>query len=121
MGERWKKTIVKWYGSAHRLNIPILVVRYEDVQRDRLKEVTRMLDFLKFDYSQAEVEAALVGGFDDVRREHRDRYEHYTDRQKHFVKSIIESTTQALQSMDVNHKEINLMEYLHTNSSYSTL
>ena len=121
MGERWKKTIVKWYGSARRLNIPILVVHYEDVQRDHLKQVVRILDFLDFSYGQTEVEAALVSDFDDVRRKHKEKYEHYTNQQKHFVRSIIESTIEALESIDASHEELKLNRYLHTNSSYSTL
>ena len=39
--------IVNWFGSGGR---SVLVVRYEDLERDSLTEVKRILDFLKIEY-----------------------------------------------------------------------
>jgi hypothetical protein len=109
IGERWSKTIVKWYGLAHRLNYSILIVRYENVKEDSLKQVARMLDFLHFDHRLAELPA---GDFTDVQRKHREEYEHYTESQKEFVSSMIISTMNTLELMGVDHKVLGLKEYL---------
>ena len=112
IGERWKKTILMWYGSAHTLHYPILVVRYEDLKQDSLGQVLRMLNFLNVEYDKAEVERRLQNGFSAVHRNHTYDYDHYTEDQKMYMRSMLQSTTSELQSMGVEHEELHLTEYL---------
>lgn len=111
IGERWGKTIVKWVGSAHRLKYPILIVHYDDLLEGSLAQVMRMLEFLKYDYDRAELAAKLEDGFMDVQRKHTQQFEHYTADQKGFVRSMLNSTMQMLQSMNISYEGLKLKEY----------
>ena len=100
MGERWKKTLLKWWGSAHQHNISVLVVRYEDLKEDKVEQVSRMLDFLHHDYNRTELATRLEAGFDEFHRQHTaDDYDHYTQDQRTYVKSVITSTAEQLKLM----------------------
>lgn len=112
IGERWKKTILMWYGSAHTLNYPLLVVRYENLKSDKVREVTRMLDFLSVNYSKVNVEQRLREDFNAVQRNHSCDFDHYTEDQKVYMRSMITKTMTELHSMGVAYEELNLQEYL---------
>ena len=112
--KRWKTLLLKWLGSARQLNYPLLVVRYEDLKRDKLEQVARMLDFLHQDYNRTELAAKLEAGTDDFHRKHSptEDYDHFTEDQRSFVKSMIEDAMWKLQSMNVSSEELKLNEYL---------
>ena len=101
-----------WYGSAHTLGYPLLVLRYEDLKRDSLIQVFRMLDFLNVHYDRTEIERRLQDDFSAVRRNHTCDFEHYTEEQKVYVRNMLSSTITELQSMGVDYEELHLEEYL---------
>lgn len=102
---------MKWVGSAHQLRFPILIVHYDDLLKDSFAQVVRMLEFLKYDYVRTELAARLEDGFRDVQRKHTQQFEHYTADQKVFVRSMLNSTMQTLQSMKVSYEDLKLKEY----------
>ena len=112
MSIRWQKTIVKWSTSGHS----VLVVRYEDLKKDYLTEVVRMLDFLKQNYMYADLVMKLRGGFDLFKRKHSvsDQFEHYTKEQKIKINTIIRETTEILKKHESDHL-FQLRQYLTTN------
>ena len=89
------------------------MVRYEDLKRDKLEQVARMLDFLHQDYNRTELAAKLEAGFDDFHRKHTamDEYDHYTKEQRAYIKSIVNSTIEKMDGTD--NKELRLNEYLY--------
>ncbi len=101
-------------GSAHRLNKPLLVVRYEDMKKDKVEQVSRMLDFLQQDYNRTELAARLEDEFDKFHRSHtaEDNYDHYTEKQRAYVRFLIKSTANKLQSMKVHYEGLKLRGYL---------
>ena len=101
-----------WYGSARTLNYPLLVVRYEDLKSDKVRQVTRMLDFLNVNYSKVDVEQRLQEDFSAVRRNHSCDFDHFTENQKLYMRSMIASTMTELDSMGVAYEELHLKEYL---------
>ena len=103
-----------WYGSAQRLGYPILVLRYEDLKRDSLTQVLRMLDFLNVHYDRTEIETRLQDDFNAVRRNHTCDFEHYTEDQKAYVKNMLSGTITELQSMGVDYEDLKLEEYLQS-------
>ena len=102
---------MKWVGSAHRLKFPILIIHYDDLLKDSLEQVIRILEFLEYDYDKTELATRLEDGFRDVQRKHTQQFEHYTAGQKVFVRSMLNSTMQTLQSMNISYKDLKLKEY----------
>lgn len=111
MSVRWQKSIVKWGGSGH----PVLVVHYEDMKQDYLTQVTRMLDFLKQEYTnRTDLARKLDGGFDKFKRKHSDQFEHYTKKQKIEINTIIAETMDILSEHELE-QPFQLRQYLTTN------
>ena len=112
--ERWKNTLLQWFGSARRFNYPLLVVRYEDLKQDKVEQVTRMLDFLHQVYNRTELAAKLEAHIDDFHRKHSpdDHYDHFTGAQRAYIISLIEDTMNRLKSMHISSEELKLKEYL---------
>ena len=109
---RWQRTLLNWIVSARQLNHPLLVVRYEDLKADKVKEVARMLDFLHQDYNRTDLAIKLEDGFDTFHRTHSaaDDYDHYTKEQRDYIKSIILSTEKQLSQSD--NQQLRLTEYI---------
>lgn len=103
---------MKWFGSAVKQNYSLLILRYEDLKKDSLTQIVRVLDFLNQDYKKTELATKLQDRFKEVQRNHTCQFEHYTDNQKAYVRSMIASTMDKLQSMGINHTELGLTEYL---------
>ncbi len=109
----WQKMVLNWFGSARQFNYSLLVVRYEDFKKDKVKEVSRMLDFLRQDYSRRELASRLEDGFEKFHRPHtRDDFDHYMEDQRVFVKTVITRTMEKLRSMNIDCEELKLNEYL---------
>ena len=80
-----------------------MVVRYEDLKKDYLTEVMRMLDFLNQSYSRAELKVKLKGGFVDFWRNHTAQYEHYTKEQETRINTLILQTLDILKGHRLDH------------------
>ena len=79
-------------GNGH----PVLVVRYEDIKADTVREVKRMLEFLKFPYKESELVERLAIGFNDFHRASHPTFEHYTAEQKEYVRAKVKETVKLL-------------------------
>ena len=73
-----------------------------------------MLDFLHQDYNKTELAVKLADGYNQFHRQHTasEDYDHYTQDQRVYIKSIITSTIEKLQSVDIDYEELKLNEYL---------
>ncbi len=111
MSVRWQKTIVKWSMPSH--SRALLVVRYEDLKKDMLRVVLRMLDFLQQDYNSTAVATALKGGYDKFRRSRaeKDGFQHFTPQQKDKVNGMILQTLEILKEHKLGHL-FKIREYL---------
>lgn len=88
---RWRK-MIDHYFKGDRVQ-DRLCVMYEDLKRDVLSEVKRMLEFLHIDYDETELRAQLQRGSNfDFQRRHGRVFEHFTYQQKVFVNSLIVET-----------------------------
>ena len=113
MSTRWQKTIIKWSLPRHSRK-PLLVVRYEDLKKDVLKEVMRMLKFLNHTSNATTVAAALRGGYDKLRRSHSgrgDSLQHYSHQLREKVNGMILQTLEILKESKVDHL-FSIREYL---------
>ena len=69
---------------------PVLVVRYEDLKRNAIAEVKKILGFLRFvQVPEQEIESRLLSGFQNFYRNHTDLFDHYTQEQKTYVNTVI--------------------------------
>lgn len=98
--KRWKNMI-----TNHVINRPwthpILVVRYEDLKKDSVKEVQRMLDFLDISIHKAELLRRLhQSSFSEYHRNHSDSspFEPYTSSQVQYWNSVITNVDKSLRS-----------------------
>lgn len=72
---------------------PVLVVHYEDLQKDVIQQVKRMLDFLTFPYRDQDLRRNLKADFTTFRRPHTEAVNHFTPALKNVVKSAIQNIT----------------------------
>ena len=84
----WIKMLTNWVFENHRY--PIHVVSYEDLQRDTVGEVEKILDFLHFPYNHDELAERLRDDFTTFRRPHsNDGFQHFSPKQKELLRKTI--------------------------------
>ena len=95
---RWRDHVSGWIITA-RYN-PLLVVRYEDLKIDAVKEMKIVMDFLGFSHiSESDIEEKLGIGYNSFYRNHKDDFRHYTEDQKSFVHQKVEETIKILKDL----------------------
>ena len=90
--------------------LPKLVVHYEDFQRDRVREVSRVLDFLNFPYSRETLSQRLEEDFSTFHRNKHVEFEPYTQSQEQFIERCLRNITETLSSK--NGDTLGIKEYL---------
>ena len=101
--EAWKDRIENWLIQNYtRLHI----IRFEDLKRDTLKEVIKMLDFLNISYiSKKDIYGRICKGYTEFKRPHNMDYsfEHFTWEQKNYIRSILQETKMFVIRADREH------------------
>lgn len=106
---RWQALVKDWVSSHGRHNI--LVVKYEDLKRNTVHQVKRILTFLKIPYTDQDLEGRLARGFDSFHRSHKPNFEHYTPLQRQRVLRAINDTIELLNRSKQSHL-LDLHEYV---------
>ena len=106
---RWQEMVKNWV-TLHGRH-PILVVKYEDLKRDALFQVKRILTFLKMPFAEEVVERRLTEGFNSFHRNHKAKFDHYTPFQRQHVLRAINSTIHLL-NVSGHAQLLDLHEYL---------
>ena len=91
----WKRTIFAWVAENH--NHPLLVVKYEDLKKNTMAELKKMLDFLQVPYSNSRLNEVMARGYSMYKREHGEVFDHYTEDQRDAVRSAIEHVSKSLE------------------------
>ena len=101
--DRWKSHISGWIISG-RYN-PFLIVRYEDLEQNTVKEVFRMVEFLGFKdlFTEDSIRNKLGNGYNSFYRNHQDDFEHFTGEQKALIKRTVEETVRLLAEQGLEH------------------
>ena len=94
--------------SPHR----VICVVFENLEKDLIGEVKRMLDFLKISYTDEEIRRQLQQDFTTFKRRRKKVFSHYTYHQRLFINSIIRSTMSLLEGTYIA-TQIPLHSYLH--------
>ena len=92
----------RWFASAVTYNIPVLVVHYEKIKENKISQVERMLDFLKFEFNHDFVTQKLYEDYTMFRRNHSMQFEHYTTAQIRRINNYIRKAARYLKQYDVN-------------------
>lgn len=110
--EAWLKRIRNWIVQQPPQH-PVMVVKYEDLKEDTLREVERILTFLKLPFSREEVSEKLARDFTTFKRPHRegDNFKRYTDKQMASMKSTVMEAIQLIEDNDIS-DIVTLDEYL---------
>lgn len=109
--------IPKWVSYISNLILespadkPKLVVRYEDMQRDRVREVSRILDFIYFPYSHESLTQQLQDDFDVFQRKRHEEFEAFTVSQEAFIEKQLRQIVQRL-TAENNGDTYKIEEYL---------
>ena len=75
--------MVTWVINNNAKKHPVHVVRYEDLQKDTVGEVERILDFLKFRYTHEDVVERLKEGYREFQRSHNHTdFQHFSETQR---------------------------------------
>lgn len=90
----------------------VLVVLYEQLKSDTVRQVQRVLDFLHFPYSAQAVERALEGGFNSFYRNHTDTFPHFTTQQMLLINDGIVATGNRLRSYGLTYLADQLNAYV---------
>lgn len=90
------------------LDHPILIVYYEDLKRNVMKEMKRMLHFLDFPFSTTDMHRTMLSGFDQFHRNHSDEFEHYTEDQIQLINGVINWVIDCVHERVQKDKEIHI-------------
>ena len=92
-------------------HLPKLVVHYEDFQRDRVREVSRVLDFLNFPYSRETLSQRLEEDFSTFHRHKHVEFEPYTQLQEQFMERCLRDIVARLSTRN-NGDTLGIEQYL---------
>lgn len=106
---RWKAMLKNWV--IKNVDHPVLMVKYESLQSDTFAQSKRILDYLGVSYNAYQVENLLKNGMQTFHRNHSDNFEHYTEFQRSYVKSIVEEAIELLRERRIA-DEVNITDYL---------
>ena len=103
--------MVKEWVTSHGRHA-ILVVKYEDLQRNASLQVKRILTFLQIAYRDQDIDRRLSEGFNSFHRTQRPNFDHYTPGQRQRVLRAINDTIQLLNTARLSHL-LDIQEYLY--------
>ncbi len=99
----WASFFLTWI-SLESERFPIIVIRYEDLKNDLLREVKRMLGFLRVPYTEEELQKRMGHGYTLFKRLHKgDDFGHFTSDQRQLVISVVQETVDILQRNYTTH------------------
>ena len=88
-----------------------MVVKYESIKTDLINEMERMLNFLSVPFSTEALKKRMIGGFEIFHRAHAKELEHFTSKQKEYVRQQVETLIELLKSKN-NGDTLGIEEYL---------
>lgn len=92
---------------------PVIVVRYEDLKQDTLKEVEKMVTFLGFPFNEEDTAQKLAEDFTSFKRPHNEEedFKRYTDEQILHMKSVVLQAIKLTEDKNMTHV-VRLSDYL---------
>lgn len=105
----WVERLKRWVleQTPHH---PVMVMRYEDLQKDTVGEVRRMLDFLQV--ASENLPQRLSEGFTTFKRSHGGvEFERYTSKQRLSMKSWLQRAVHLANERNMSHV-LKLNDYL---------
>lgn len=95
MTDRWKRHVCGWLLNGR--NNPLHLVKFEKLQDDTLKEMSRVISFYGgTKMSNQGLSATISVGFNRFHRNHTDSFDHFTVAQETYVVTAIEEVIRIL-------------------------
>ena len=108
------KRIQKWVLQKNAEH-PVLLVRYEDLKSNTIREVERMLVFLQRPFDADELSSRLAEDFTTFKRPHytQNSFERYTSTQRLYMDAVLLQGIEYTQNSNMTHV-LKLNEYLRS-------
>ena len=87
-------------------NVPTIVVRYEDMLRDTRGQLRRMLDFLKYPYTEDRLDCVLNHQIQTFHRQHHRNFDPFTSEQKRNFVRIMKQVEPLLNLYNTSYRDI---------------
>ena len=98
----WSDRLRQWVINQDKH--PVHILRYEDLKHDTVGEVEKTLDFLNVSYDSETLRSKLSVDYSEFQRPHdRDEFEHYSVKQKEFLRSVLLDVKQAAERASKAH------------------
>ena len=100
---KWRVRTINWVLKSG--NHPVHVVSYEDLTRDRVREVGKILDFLQFPYDHNELAERLNKDYTFFQRPHanEEEFQHFSPGEKDKLRAAIESLRTSAKTAGMEH------------------
>lgn len=87
----WIDRLDNWVFNNN--NHAVHVLSYEDLKEDKVREIEKILDFLKYPYNHDELVKKLTEDFTELQRPHGNNidFQHYTPEQKQIIAHTLET------------------------------
>ena len=101
LSKKWQQHIQQYLGSKIS---PTLVVKYEDLITDLYTQLKRMMEFMKFPYTEEDLQCTINSSMERFHRKHRKNMsDPYPAKLKNFVKSQIEMANNVLRAYKISY------------------
>jgi len=85
-------------------NLPILVVKYENLKSNLHMELKRMLDFLEVPYTDQDIECTVNSNIESFHRKHHNKFsDPYSTKQRRSIVDKLKEANLILNNYDVNY------------------
>jgi len=87
-----------------QFNLPMLVVKYENLKSNLYMELKRMLDFLEVPYTDQDIECTVNSNIESFHRKHHNKFsDPYSPKQRKSILDKVKEANLILNNYDVNY------------------
>ena len=114
MTDRWRRHVCGWLLNGQ--NNPLHIVKFEDLQADTPKEMSKILSFFGgITASHATIASKIGVGYNKFHRNHTDTFHHFTSVQEDYVVNAIQEVIGTLRTHDGDSCIIEMFQsYIHS-------
>ncbi|XP_065902941.1 WSCD family member GA21586-like isoform X2 [Dysidea avara] len=98
--KRWGDHVTRYLGST---KTPLIVVKYENLLSDLHTELKRMMEFMKFPYTEDDLQCTIKSTVEGFRRKHDKSIDPYTPEQRKLVQTQINLANEVLRCYNISY------------------
>ena len=101
--KKYVNEVTSWLSGT---KIPTIVVRYEDMVKDTRTQLQRMLDFLKYPYTEERLDCVMKHQIETFHRKHDHQFNPFTDEQERSFVKAMKLVEPILNLYDISYKDV---------------